>query len=71
MKMIEIKAGTRIQAAPDSENPDFILEVIEIGLKNDQGWPAARIKYPDGSEEIAAIENLDYGINRRGMIIIN
>jgi len=65
-----IKLGRKLQAAEDAENPETTFEIIELGLKDSDGFEAIKIKFSDGEEEITAIDNLLYGINHRGLRII-
>ena len=62
--------GCRFRAADDSESPMMEFEIIERGLKDINGFPAVRLRFADGVEEVAAIDILADGIDQRGLILL-
>jgi len=64
-----IKTGLKFRAAPDSQTPKMEFWIIETGLR-DCGFPAVRLRYADGEEEICAVEILLDGIDNRGLIVL-
>ena len=61
--------GMKLQAAGDSATPSVTLEIIETGLKDADGFDAVKIRFDDGTEEITAVANLEYGIST-GMKVV-
>lgn len=66
------RLGSKFQAAPDSETPDVRFEIVELGLWVDAktgeqvesgGVHALRLRYADGSEEVAAVATLKDALN--------
>jgi hypothetical protein len=45
------------------------MEIIETGIKDSDGFEAVKIRFNDGTEEVTATANLDYGIST-GMKLI-
>ena len=62
--------GLKFKAAPDSATPEMIFEIVEQGLKDADGFNAVRLRYSDGSEEVAAIAVLQEGVQNHGVEVL-
>jgi len=60
---MKYEKGMRLFAAAASATPEVTMEIIETGIKDADGFEAVKIRFNDGTEEITATVNLDYGIS--------
>ena len=60
---MKYKKGMRLVAAQDSATPEVSMEIIETGIMDSDGFEAVKIRFNDGTEEVTATANLDYGIS--------
>ena len=65
----DITKGMKFKAAPDSETPDTIITVVNVGMKDDNGLSAVELEFPDGSREIAAVAVLQQALEMDGLTI--
>ena len=60
---MKYEKGMKLVAAQNSATPEVSMEIIETGIKDSDGFDAVKLRFNDGSEEVAATANLDYGIS--------